>query len=175
DTEPPCASPSAITSPAGPPSDAAAVPSNLTRHVEGRSRLAPLLTGITWTATDAQTVTFTIEQAWSGFPYVLAWTGGYIASPTAIQADPEGWSSSPVGAGPFVRSEFRPMEVLALAANPDDWGGRPNLAQVRFAPLQGDAAKAEALLSGDFQPSFVRLPVPARDVIEAGYPGFLTL
>jgi peptide/nickel transport system substrate-binding protein len=80
-----------------------------------------------------------------------------------------------VGAGPFVLSEFRPMEVLALSANPDYWGGRPNLDQVRFAHLQGDAPKAEALLSGDFQASFVRLPVPARDVIEAGYPGFLTL
>ena len=167
--------PTGITFTDGTPYDAAAVAFNLTRHIEGRSRLAPLLTGITWAATDAQTVTFTLEKAWSGFPYVLAWTGGYIASPTAIQANPEGWSSSPVGAGPFVLGEFRPTEVLALNANPDYWGGRPNLDQVRFAHLQGDAPKAEALLSGDFQASFVRLPVPARDVIEAGYPGFLTL
>jgi peptide/nickel transport system substrate-binding protein len=159
----------------GTPYDAEAVAFNLQRHIDARSRLAPLLSGITWEATDAQTVTFTLEQAWSGFPYALAWTGGYIASPTAIRANPDGWSNSPVGAGPFMYSEFRPMEVLALSANPNYWGGRPHLDQVRFAHLQGDDAKAEALLSGDFEVSFVRLPVPARNVIEAGYPGFLTL
>jgi peptide/nickel transport system substrate-binding protein len=160
----------------GTPYDAEAVAFNLQRHKDNGSRLVPLLTGITWTATDAQTVTFTLETAWSGFPWVLAWTGGYIASPTAIQANPEGWSTNPVAAGPFANlAEFRAQEVLALNANEGYWGGRPNLDQVRFAHLQGDQAKADALLSGDFDVSFVRLPVPARQVIDAGYPGFLTL
>lgn len=159
----------------GTPYDAEAVVFNLDRHKESGSRLVPLLQGISWAASDPTTVTFTLEQPWSGFPYVLAWTGGYTPSPTAVKADPQNWWRNPVGAGPFVLSEFRPNEVLALNANEKYWDGRPNLDQVRFAHLQGDEPKADALMTGSFQASFVRLPVPARAVIDAGFPGFLTL
>ncbi|MCD9623261.1 ABC transporter substrate-binding protein [Rhabdothermincola salaria] len=168
--------PSDVTFTDGTPYDAEAVAFNLQRHNDSASRLRPLLVGLTWEVTDPQTLTFNLETAWSGFPWVLAWTGGYIASPTAIQADPENWADNPVGAGPFANlAEFSANEVLALDANEDYWGEGPYLDQIRFAHLQGDAAKAEAVLSDDFEAGFIRLPVPAREVIDAGYPGFLTL
>ncbi|MCD9623260.1 ABC transporter substrate-binding protein [Rhabdothermincola salaria] len=165
-----------ITFTDGTPYDAEAVAFNMQRLIDNRARIAPVMQGMTWEVTGPLEVTYNLETAWSGFPYLLAHQGGYIASPTAIQADPENWADSPVGAGPFANlAEFAANEVLALDANEDYWGEGPYLDQIRFAHLQGDAAKAEAVLSDDFEAGFIRLPVPAREVIDAGYPGFLTL
>ncbi|MCD9622747.1 ABC transporter substrate-binding protein [Rhabdothermincola salaria] len=159
----------------GTPLDAEAVVFNLQRHVDEQNRTGALLNGITFEATDAQTVTFTLDDPWAGFPWLLSWTAGYIASPTAIQADPEGWASNPVGAGPFVLDEFAANEVLSVNANEDYWNGRPNLDQVRFTLLQGAQPTADAILAGDFQAGFVRDPEPVRELIDAGYPGYLVL
>jgi peptide/nickel transport system substrate-binding protein len=159
----------------GTPLDADAVVFNLQRHVDAKNRTAGLLAGTTFTATDPQTVTFTLAEGWTGFPWMLSWTAGYIASPTAITADPEGWASDPVAAGPFTVGRFAPNEVLEVNANEDYWNGRPHLDTVRFSHLQGDEPKRQALESGDFQAAFIRQPEPVRDLIDAGYPGYLVL
>jgi peptide/nickel transport system substrate-binding protein len=159
----------------GTPLDAQAVVFNLQRHLDAKTRAAALMNGITFTATDPQTVTFTLDSAWAGFPWLLSWSAGYIASPTAIQADPANWAAKPVGAGPFVVSRFAANEVLAVDANEAYWNGRPHLDQVRFTLLQGAQPTTDAILSGDFQAGFVRDPEPVRQLIEAGYPGYLVL
>ena len=56
----------------GTPYDAAAVVTNLKRHVEKRSRTANLVTPITnYETPDATTVIFTLSFGWNGFPFAL--------------------------------------------------------------------------------------------------------
>src|SRR5918996_81416 len=57
-------------------------------------------------AVDPLTVEITLARPNGSFDQGFTGINGMIASPTAIQADPEGFGSNPVGAGPYVLEEW---------------------------------------------------------------------
>lgn len=73
----------------------------------------------------------------------------FIVSPTAVQADPEGFSSKPVGAGPFVLEEYVPDNYETYAANPDYWQeGLPKLEGLRLELVPDAAQRINTIASG---------------------------
>ncbi|PRI10385.1 ABC transporter substrate-binding protein [Leucobacter massiliensis] len=73
----------------------------------------------------------------------------FIVSPTAVQADPEGYSSKPVGAGPFVLSEYVPDDYEVYTANADYWQeGLPKLDGLRLELVPDAAQRINTIASG---------------------------
>ena len=61
------------------------------------------------------------------------------------------WARRPVTTGPYSVVEFRPDQMLVLAAHDEYWGGRPPLRQIRFVEMPEVASRMNALLSGGVQ------------------------
>jgi peptide/nickel transport system substrate-binding protein len=79
----------------------------------------------------------------------------FIGSPTAIAAAGEGFSTAPVGAGPFLLADWTPGSHMRFVRNPDYWqAGKPYLDEVVVLTRMPEAsAKLEAMMSGRAQGS----------------------
>jgi peptide/nickel transport system substrate-binding protein len=132
-------------------------------------------------ATDPLTVTVTLKQPWTFFPYALSIQSGMIPSPTALKkacpaADPIAkcsFNTAPVGAGPFVLDSYKAKEAITMVRNPNYWGGPVNLDGMKFVNL-GDAGGTktlEALKSGQLQAAFLREPQTVKAAHAAGLTG----
>ena len=81
----------------------------------------------------------------------LAAGGSQVVSQAAYQAGD--WASharKPTGTGPYRVTEFRPDVSLTLEAHDAYWGGRPPLRSIRFLEVPEAAARADGLLSGQY-------------------------
>jgi peptide/nickel transport system substrate-binding protein len=70
---------------------------------------------------DPTTLRITLAAANAGFANLLTDRLGFIGSPTAIQANPTGFGTKPVGAGPFVMKEWVRDDRMTLTRNPNYW------------------------------------------------------
>ena len=73
------------------------------------------------TAADELTVVFKLQQRNASFLANLAMDFAGIVSPTAFMADPEGFSSNPVGTGPFTFVSWTKDSDIVLDRNEDYW------------------------------------------------------
>ncbi|MFI0898173.1 ABC transporter substrate-binding protein [Streptomyces sp. NPDC020983] len=125
----------------------------------------------TATAVDATHVKITFAKpSFSDGPQILGkfwmvpkhlWSK--IAKPT------EDLVRNPVGTGPFKLAEFKP-QAFTFEANPDYYGGAPELKKIRFLALSGNQSGADALKAGqiDWQTG----PVPDIKDVAKNYPGY---
>jgi peptide/nickel transport system substrate-binding protein len=81
----------------------------------------------------------------------LAYEPGLIVSPSAVMKYGSSFAQHPVGTGPFSFSNFVPNDHLTLVANPNYWGGRPNLDSVVLHIIPDFSTTAESLSSGSIQ------------------------
>lgn len=81
----------------------------------------------------------------------LAYEPGMIVSPSAVAKYGSSYGLHPVGSGPFMFSDFQANDHLTLAANPNYWGGRPNLDKVVLHVIPDASTTAESLLTGSIQ------------------------
>lgn len=119
----------------------------------------------------ADTVVFTMNAPWTGFPAMLAGGPGMIVAPAAYK-DPKNFT--PIGAGPFTFGSYKPSEELVLNANPHYWKGKPHLAKLRFVWLGSDSAKMDALKSGSVDVANIRAPQDVEAARKAGYAGIMS-
>jgi peptide/nickel transport system substrate-binding protein len=70
---------------------------------------------------DATTLKVTLAAPNAGFANLLTDRLGFIGSPTAIQANPTGFGTKPVGAGPFVLKSWVRDDRMTLTRNPTYW------------------------------------------------------
>ncbi|MEL7209301.1 MAG: ABC transporter substrate-binding protein, partial [Actinomycetota bacterium] len=106
---------------------------------------------------DERTITLTMTDPWSTFPFYLALTPGYVASPTWLAAVDAGEAepTEPVGTGPFEFAEFRSGDTFRVTRNADYWlsdadGNQyPYLDEIEFTVLEDDLARERALVAGD--------------------------
>lgn len=117
------------------------------------------------------TVVFTLNQPWKTFPNMLASGPGMVMAPSAYAGGPEAFE--PVGAGPFVLDSYQPAEELVLAANPDYWGGAPNLDELRFVWLGSDDARLESLADGTVDAANIRAPQTVEKARNDGFGGIM--
>jgi len=87
----------------------------------------------------------------------------------------DGFSTKPMGTGPFKFVEWVKDEQVVLEANTDYWGGAPKIKTVIFKPIPETATRIAALESGDVNivtnvpPDYVKQP--AKGVEIATIPG----
>ena len=111
------------------------------------------LTGVE--AVDELTAVYTLSSPYSAFPAFLAGpTLGYVFEPAAAAADPVGFSTAPVGTGPFVIESRDFDNETVVVRNPDYWRSDDNgdqlpyLDSVSFRPIPDEGTRLDALLSG---------------------------
>ncbi|MGH2921559.1 MAG: ABC transporter substrate-binding protein, partial [Gaiellaceae bacterium] len=118
-------------------------------------------------ATDESTVVINLTKPSASFLGALALTNFTFASPKALQefgADegtvdeetgfkPTGTygTEHPTGTGPFKFVSWTRGDRLVLERNDDYWGEKAKLNQLIFRPISDNAARLQALQSGDIQ------------------------
>jgi peptide/nickel transport system substrate-binding protein len=118
-------------------------------------------------ATDDSTVVINLTKPSTSFLGALALTNFTFASPKALQefgADegsvdeetgfkPTGTygTEHPTGTGPFKFVSWTRGDRLVVERNDDYWGDKAKLDQVIFRPIADNAARLQALQSGDIQ------------------------
>lgn len=133
--------------------DADAVMFNLERHraADSTSPAKSLMSSVdTIEVVDPLTLEFTLIRPSGSFPSLLTnnTTLGYIGSPAAYEADPEGFATEPVGAGPFVMKEWVRDSHMLLEANPDYWDAdNVALTSLRFNSIADTQTRTQALMS----------------------------
>ncbi len=99
-------------------------------------------------ATDEHVLTITTNRPWSHLLEDLALLP--MASPAAVrELGNEGFAAAPVGSGPFMFESLEPGERLVMAANPDYWGGSPQVARLIVRPIPDATARVAALRAGE--------------------------
>ena len=107
-------------------------------------------------ATDASTVTVTLNQPWVPFDAYLAGNIGgqigYVVAPAMIQAAAQAKGQTlvkPIGTGPFVYKEWIPNDHFTAVRNQHYWrSGYPYLDQITFRPIVDPHQRANSLQSG---------------------------
>ena len=79
-------------------------------------------------------------------------------------------SSNPVGTGPYVFEQWVRGSHVNLVANPDYWGEQPMVERIVWREISDDAARVNALLSGDVD--FINVVPPDQLDVIAGRAGF---
>jgi len=111
------------------------------------------LTGVS--AVDDLTVEYTLGAPNVAFPGQLATSGlGFPFDPAAAAADPTGYSTNPIGTGPFVMANRDQDNETVVERNESYWytdvdGNQlPYLDSVSFRPIPDEGTRLDALLSG---------------------------
>jgi ABC-type transport system substrate-binding protein len=103
------------------------------------------------------TVTFHLVKPDVAFGALLAGSSGYIESPTAVAADPQGFTTHPVGTGPFTLEEYTPNDKVVLKKfakywKKDDAGNQlPYLDELIVRPIPDTSQRLASLVKGDIQ------------------------
>ena len=124
-------------------------------------------------AVDDLTVVYTLSSPNSAFPAALNTVAlGYVFEPGAALADPVGFSTAPVGTGPFVM-ESRDIDNETIVVRnenywrTDDDGNRlPYLDSVSFRPIPDEGTRLDALISGTVNLMETRRQGTIRDARE---------
>ncbi len=132
----------------GTPLTAADVANTLTLHQDSAVTARAVSNMATAEATGPLTVTVTMKEPWSTFPYTLTTQAGYIPAPAMLDDPAE--ARTPIGTGPFVYQEWDYGKAFRATKNTSYWQeGLPYLDAVEFRPLVDPADRADALLTGD--------------------------
>ena len=100
-------------------------------------------------APDALTFIVTLEEPSSSFLMNVAMRIGMgIVSPTAWEADPEGFARNPVGSGPYKFEEWVSGQYVSMVANPDYCLGAPTNAKVVVRFIAESGTRTAEMLSG---------------------------
>ncbi len=126
------------------------------------------------------TVEFELDRPWSAFISALAAScrGGAV-SPTAVKADPEGFSNKGVSTGPFKVVEWRTDDRVVLERFEDYWGDAPYIDQVIFRVIPENTARLLSLQQGEIHvmygidPDIADVIVSTQDLTLHVQPGIL--
>jgi len=97
---------------------------------------------------DAMTVKFTLNAPYAPFLSNLAYPTGLIVSPAAVEQHGGEFGRNPSGTGAFTFAEWRSNEAVVVEANPDYWGGAPELQAVVFRPITDANTRTAEMLAG---------------------------
>lgn len=135
------------------PLDAEAVKFNYERiqDPETASPIANLLDGTTFEVVDPTTLSISLAEPNLQFDRILSTSLTHIASPTAIQNDPD-FANNPIGAGPFVMSEWVRDDHMTVVRNDLYYEeGKPYLDSITFLVIRDVPQRLSAVQTGQAQ------------------------
>jgi peptide/nickel transport system substrate-binding protein len=97
---------------------------------------------------DSHTVAFHLEAANGSFPYLVS-SDNYNAIIVPKGTDFAKWQKTFIGTGPFKFGSYTQNQGATFQANPDYWGGKPNLDSAQFSFYGSQAPQITALSSGN--------------------------
>ncbi|MEO1249118.1 MAG: ABC transporter substrate-binding protein [Pseudomonadota bacterium] len=106
-------------------------------------------------ATDATTVTITLESPTGSFLFNMGWGDAVIVAPESAADN----ATNPVGTGPFKFSNWNQGDSVEIVANPDYWGEPVALEKATFKFISDPSAALAAVLAGDVD-AFPNFPAP---------------
>jgi peptide/nickel transport system substrate-binding protein len=120
-------------------------------------------------AIDATTFQFQLSEPFAPLVQFLTGPSLGIVSPTAVEADPEGFARKPVMSGPYIFEEWREGDRVILRRNPD-YAWAPDylhqepagafIESITFQSIVEDAAATAAFEAGEVH----QLPIPSADI-----------
>ena len=120
-----------------------------------RSSYAGEYDGMTFEAVGDYTVKITLEEPLSAMlflPKVADYAGGFIIPKVPIEAmGDDAFKTHPVGTGPFMFSEYVPMDRVVLKGNVDYFRGAPILKTVEVRYMPAVASRELGLRSGELE------------------------
>ncbi|SER78095.1 ABC transporter substrate-binding protein [Psychrobacillus sp. OK032] len=150
----------------GTPFNAEAVKINFERVTNEENKLArypmlgPYLDSIT-TNGDYEVV-FHLNSPVGPFLNILAFpSGSNIISPKTIEEGIEAVRTNPIGTGPYKIKNWSPGTDTVFEANPNYWGGTPQLDQITFKVVPENASRVLMLETGEVD---IIADVPATDI-----------
>ena len=109
-----------------------------------------LIKGMTFTATDAQTVTVTLPDPNFSFPALVAQYLTYVPEPKYIQDHPNDWrNAAPIGAGPFKITKNTPRVEIDMVPNTNWFGDKPYLDQLIYKAVPSADQSFQSVLAGN--------------------------
>lgn len=117
-------------------------------------------------AEDPYTVRITLETPDPIFAQSVLARVGYIGNQRAIEEKGEGYTSDPVGSGPYIFESWTKGEQLVLVKNPGHWLHEGNVETVTFKFLTDDKVAELSLRSGDLDIAYVETPEAQRAVVD---------
>ena len=109
-------------------------------------------------ATGDLEVTYTLSAANSALPATLSRAPvGMVFDPAAATADPDGYSTAPIGTGPFMIESRDLDNETVVVRNDNYWGVDPEgnqlpfLDSISFRPIPDEGTRLDALESGTVQ------------------------
>ncbi len=103
------------------------------------------------TVVDDSTVRFTTSQPWPDMPRFLGYYGMIVPPGYLKQNGEDALVRHAVGTGPYRFVRWVKDDRVEVEANPDYWGGRPNISRVVFRVIPTDAPRVAELLAGSVQ------------------------
>lgn len=160
----------------GSPLDAAAVKWSVDRYAAAQA--AP--EGRLWNSSvesvevvDETTVKFNLIERYPSFPNLLSSGPGMIVAESSVANGEDAFE--PIGAGPFVLTEFRTGEAVIMEANPNYWDGEPYLDSLRISYLNNQQAAMEAMRNNDVQAALLRDADKVDEMLEADYSAYVNM
>lgn len=98
---------------------------------------------------DEHTVRLDFSQPMPSLLKILPVYTANIVSPTAVQADKDGFASKPVGTGPFKFSRWEKNNFIELVRNDDYWEGPAKSERVVFRVIPENDVRLLALQKGE--------------------------
>ncbi len=140
----------------GEPFNAAAVVYTYNRIIGPAGKKFPVASSFTSLASvkaiDNYTVQFNLNRV---DPLFIRRTSGYqtgIVPPQYMQSKGEAYyQKHPVGTGPYVMTNYVEGSSVTLQANPNYWGGAPNIKKVEFQFLPNATSRVSAAEAGSVQ------------------------
>ncbi len=120
-------------------------------------------------AVDADTVKFTLKEAYAPFLSNLAYPTGLIVSPEAVKSQGAEFGRNPSGTGPFKFAEWESNAKVVAVRNDDYWDGAPTLEAVVFRPITDANTRVAEMLSGGID---VMVEIPPDSVASFDGNGF---
>ena len=139
--------------------DGAAVKASIERFVAMSTgpykAVAAQITSMEVTGTN--TVVFTLNGPWAGFPFTLANTPGMIVNTKVADAAGDTFGANPTGAGvgAFEFVSIAANENIVLAGKDEWWGGPVCLDTLTFVPIPADPARYETFETGGFDAAYL--------------------
>jgi peptide/nickel transport system substrate-binding protein len=120
-----------------------------------RSAYAGEYTGMTFEATGRYTVKITVEKPLSKLlflPKFANYAGGFIVCKKAVEdLGDEAFKTNPVGTGPFMFKEYKPMERVVLVRNENYFRGKPYLERVEIYYMPDESSREFGLEKGELE------------------------